>query len=108
MSITTDSKELEDIKDPATCNIFSLYKLLASSEEQQEMVSKYRAGGFGYGHAKQALFELIILRFAMPREKYAHFMEHPEEIFSALELGEKKAQLTANLVISRVRKRLNY
>jgi len=108
MTITTDSKELEDVKDPETCNVFSLYKLLASDEQQKELATKYRAGGFGYGHAKQALFELIIDKFAEPRRKYAHFIENPNEILKALEIGEQKAQLTANSVIFRVRERLNY
>lgn len=108
MSITTDSKELEDPKDPETCNVFAIYKLIATQDQQEEMATKYRVGGFGYGHAKQALFELITERFAVQREKYNYLMVNPNEIISALDLGEQKAQKVANEVISRVRQRLNY
>ncbi|MGB1039261.1 MAG: tryptophan--tRNA ligase, partial [Flavobacteriales bacterium] len=73
MSIETDSTPLEDPKDPDTCNCFTLYKLLASQEQEAEMRKNYLAGGYGYGHAKQALFELIIERFATEREKFNYF-----------------------------------
>lgn len=108
MSITTDSKELEDPKDPESCNVFAIYKLIANQEQKHDMESKYRAGGFGYGHAKQALFELITEKFAEPRRKYNYLMENPNEIYKALEIGEAKAQIVANSVMNRVRERLSY
>lgn len=108
MAISTDSKQMEDIKDPDTCNIFALYRIMASDEQQREMRAKYAAGGYGYGHAKQALFELIIDKFSVAREKYAHLMEHPKEVESALLIGQQKARKVASGVLKRVRAKLGY
>jgi len=76
MSIATDSKQLEDVKDPETCHIFALYRLLASEEEQVEMRQNYLNGGYGYGHAKQALFDLIVTKYAPQRERYFYLMDN--------------------------------
>ncbi|MCJ8290646.1 MAG: tryptophan--tRNA ligase [Crocinitomicaceae bacterium] len=108
MRIETDSKGLDDIKDPETCNIFALYKILASKEAQADMRQKYAAPGYGYGHAKQALFELIIEKYTVQRERYNHLMDHPEEIESALKIGQEKARKVASQVLQRVRLRLGY
>jgi tryptophanyl-tRNA synthetase len=108
MTISTDSKELEDPKDPDTCNIFALYRILASEDQQTTMRANYTAGGYGYGHAKQALFELITETYRVQREKYNHLMEHPEEVEDALKLGEIKAREVASQVLKRVRKKLGY
>lgn len=108
MRIETDSKGLDDVKDPDTCNIFALYKILASKEQQSEMRENYRTGGYGYGHAKQALFDVIIEKFAAQRERYNYLMEHPDEIESALKVGEEKARNVASEVLKRVRSRLGY
>ena len=108
MRIETDSKGLDDVKDPDTCNIFALYRILASSEAQADMRQKYASGGFGYGHAKQALFDLIIEKYAVQRERYTYLMEHPEEIESALKIGQEKARKVASEVLQRVRLRLGY
>ncbi len=108
MRIETDSKELDDIKNPDTCNIFALYKILASQEAQEDMRQKYTAGGYGYGHAKQALFDLIIEKFATQRARYNYLMEHPEEIESALKIGQEKARKIASEVLQRVRSRVGY
>ncbi len=108
MRIETDSKGLEDVKDPDTCNIFALYRILASEEQQEEMRRNYLAGGFGYGHAKQALFEVIIEKFANERERYNYLMEHPEEIEAALKIGEDKARNVATKVLERVREKVGY
>ena len=108
MRIETDSKGLDDVKDPDTCNIFALYKILASNEQQSEMRENYRTGGYGYGHAKQALFDVIIEKFAAQRERYNYLMEHPDEIESALKVGEEKARNVASEVLKRVRSRLGY
>lgn len=108
MRIETDSKGLDDVKDPDTCNIFSLYKILASKEAQTEMRQKYATGGYGYGHAKQALFELVVEKYAAQRERYNHLMEHPEEIESALKIGQEKARSVASKVLQRVRSKLGY
>jgi tryptophanyl-tRNA synthetase len=108
MSIQTDSKELEDPKDPDTCNVFALYKLLANDLQIAEMRSNYVNGGYGYGHAKQALFELICDVFKTEREKYNHFMENPEEVDQILIAGAEKARTVASDVLKRVRKKVGY
>ena len=108
MVITTDSTPLEEPKDPDTCNVFALYKIIATTAQTEELRQKYLAGGFGYGHAKQALFELIIERFASERERFNYFMEHPEEVEMILKEGAVKAASVANEVLKRVRERLGY
>lgn len=108
MGIETDSTPLEDPKDPDTCNVFNIYKLIATPEETAEMRLKYTAGGFGYGHAKQALYELLVERFKEQREKYHYYMENPSKIDDALSVGATKATKTANAVLERVRKKLGY
>ena len=108
MSIKTDSLGLEEPKNPDTDNVFGLYKLLASDSQIAEMRANYEGGNYGYGHAKQALFELIIEKFATVRERYNHFMENKQEIDDALEVGAKKATEVANEVLQRVRAKIGY
>ena len=87
MSIVTDSKGLEDVKDPDTCNVVKLYKLLASPEQLDEMCRNYRAGNYGYGHAKQALFEAIEAYFGPMRAKRDEFAKDPGEVWNILNKG---------------------
>ena len=108
MSIKTDSKGLEEPKDPENDNVFGLYKLLASNAEITEMRSNYKGGNYGYGHAKQALYEIIIEKFATIRERYNHFMENKHEIDEALEIGAEKATIVATGVLQRVRAKIGY
>ena len=108
MSIKTDSKSLEDKKNPDTDTIFALYKLLASRGEIAEMRVKYEGGNYGYGHAKQELYELIIDKYAIVRERYFYFMENKNEIDKALEIGAVKARKVAGDVLKRVRKKIGY
>jgi tryptophanyl-tRNA synthetase len=108
MAIVTDDKALEDVKDPDTCNIFQLYKLLASEAQQEAMRANYRAGGYGYGHAKLALLDLILTEFAGPREIYTDYVTHPGKIDAVLAIGAEKARKTATEVLARVRKTLGY
>ncbi|WP_242133999.1 tryptophan--tRNA ligase [Aestuariivivens marinum] len=108
MSIKTDSTPLEDPKDWTTCNCFALYQLLASEEETAHMKTNYEKGGYGYGHAKQALFELLITHFAEPREKYNYYMNNLNEIDKALAVGAEKAKRVANEVLHRVREKVGY
>ena len=108
MSIKTDSTPLEEPKDWNSCNCFALYELLASAEEIAEMKKNYEVGNYGYGHAKQALFELICKQFSDERERYNHYIANPDEIVQALALGAEKANAVANKVLSRVRKKLGY
>lgn len=108
MSIKTDSTALEAPKEWSTCNSFAIYKLLASDPEIAQMKQNYKAGGYGYGHAKQALFELICDKFSEQRNRYNYYMTNLEEIDQALKLGARKAVLTANTVLDRVRKKIGY
>jgi tryptophanyl-tRNA synthetase len=108
MAIDTDSTPLEEPKNPDTCNVFALYKLVATNAQIAEMRKNYEAGGFGYGHAKQALYELLLEQFETPRKKYEYYMNNLEEIDKALEVGAEKARNVANQVINRVRKKVGY
>lgn len=108
MSIETDSTPLEDPKDWSTCNCFALYRLLASDEEVETMKQNYEQGNYGYGHAKQALYELILLKYESPRERYNYYMNNLEEIDKALAVGAEKAKVVADAVLARVRKKLGY
>jgi len=108
MSIKTDSTPLEAPKDWSTCNCFAIYSLLASEDACLEMKANYEKGGYGYGHAKQALYELILEKFAEPRKRYTHYMTHLEELDAALAKGAEKAKLVANDVLKRVRHKLGY
>ncbi len=108
MTIQTDSTPLEEPKNPDTCNCFALYRLLASPEQTEEMRSNYLNGGYGYGHAKQALYELILEKFATAREKYHYYMNNLEEIDKLLLEGAAKAKVVADEVLERVRKKLGY
>ncbi|CAM1334464.1 tryptophan--tRNA ligase [Tenacibaculum aestuariivivum] len=108
MGIQTDSKALEDVKNPDTDNVFAIYKLLASDAQITEMRANYEGGNYGYGHAKQALYELIIEDFAEIRTKYAYYMENRNEIDKALSIGAEKAKTVATDVLQRVRKKIGY
>lgn len=108
MKIETDSTPLEEPKDYTTCNVFALYKLIAKPSETEDLKSKYKAGNFGYGHAKQALFELIVERFKTEREQYNHYINNLDEVDAALKIGAEKASEVAHQVLSRVRSKLGY
>lgn len=108
MGIQTDSTPLEDPKDPNTCNVFALYKLLATDEQAKQLAEKYRGGNFGYGHAKTALLELILEEYGSAREKFDHYIENPEEVFSALKMGAEKARPVAQATLNRVRNKLGF
>lgn len=108
MSIVTDSTPMEEPKDPDTCNVFSIYELLASDDQVNEMRGNYTGGNYGYGHAKQALFELIVEKFAEPRKIFNHYMENPEELDNKLKAGEEKARVIATEVLDRVRGKVGY
>ena len=108
MSIKTDSKGLEEPKDPENDNVFNLYKLLATDAQIQKMRENYEGGNYGYGHAKQALYELIIEQFSEIRERYHHYMENKHEIEKALAVGAEKASIVANAVLERVKTKIGY
>lgn len=108
MGIETDSTPMEAPKNPDTCNVFGLYKLLGSKEEVVQMRKNYEGGNYGYGHAKQALFELILEKFSEARSRYNYFMENLSEIDAALTIGSEKAKKVADSVLKRVREKLGY
>ena len=103
MKIVTDSKQLEDSKDPSTCNVFALYKLFASGEERQEMEAKYRAGGYGYGTAKKALFEKVWNYFEPYRARRVELEKDPAHVEAVLKDGANRARLEARKTLTRAR-----
>ncbi|MGJ5642955.1 tryptophan--tRNA ligase [Formosa sp. S-31] len=108
MGIQTDSTPLEAPKDWSTCNCFALYSLLASEDQIATMKANYENGNYGYGHAKQALFELIVETFASQREKYHYYMNNLEELDKVLAVGAEKAKAVAEDVLQRVREKVGY
>jgi tryptophanyl-tRNA synthetase len=108
LSIETDSTPLEDPKDTETCNAFALYKLLATEEQLTKMRANYAGGNYGYGHAKQELFELICERFKQERALYNYYMENLSELDDKLKIGAEKARKVAQGVLDRVRMKLGY
>jgi tryptophanyl-tRNA synthetase len=108
MSIATDSTPLEAPKDWKTCNCFALYSLVANEAQIAEMKGNYENGGYGYGHAKQALYELLVEKFSAEREHYNYYMNNLNEIDKALAIGAGKAKLVANEVLNRVRAKVGY
>lgn len=106
MGIVTDTKALEEPKDPNTCKVFALYQLLGSEEQVAEMRKNYLAGGYGYGHAKKALLELILDRFGAERAKFDELMSDKSQIDAALAKGAEKARGIAKEVLERVRGKL--
>ncbi len=108
MGIQTDSTPIEEPKNPETDNVFALYKLIGTPVQVEEMRKNYLGGNYGYGHAKQALYDLIISKFEKERAIYNYYMEHPAEIDAALAIGAEKAKVVANKVLGRVRTKLGY
>jgi tryptophanyl-tRNA synthetase len=108
MSIVSDSTPLEAPKNPDTDNTFTIYSLLATLEQRQAMREKYLAGNYGYGHAKQALLELILEKFKREREAFNFYMANLPELEKKLEQGEAKARVIAQQVLKRVREKLGY
>ena len=108
MEIQTDSTPLEDPKDPDTCNVFALYSLLGTEQQISDLRTLYSAGGMGYGHAKQALFELILDSFAEARTKFDYYQNNPAEVAIALTKGAEKAKVIATDVMMRVRSKIGY
>lgn len=108
MKIKTDSTPLEEPKNPDTCNLFALYRLVANEEQIEEMRGNYLGTNYGYGHAKQAFYELILDKFGEERKRYHHFMNNPKEIDALLMEGANKASAVADNVLDRVREKLGY
>ena len=107
-SIKTDSTPIEDPKEWKTCNLFKIYELVASKDQIKKLKLNYEKGGYGYGHAKQDLLELILTKYSKERKQFDYYMNNQDEIDSILKAGSKKALQTANDVLNRVRKKLGY
>jgi len=108
MGIQTDSTPIEDPKNTDTDNVFALYKILASEEQIAEMRANYTNGNYGYGHAKQALYEVVVAKFGDAREKFDYYMNNLKEVDDALAIGAQKAKIVANEVLKRVRTKVGY
>ena len=108
MGIVTDSTPLEEPKNPEGDTVFNLYSMLADREQVAEMRKNYLGGNYGYGHAKQALYECILDSFGEARERFNYYMEHRDDIDEALHKGAKKAHEVADEVLARVRKKVGY
>lgn len=108
MGIQTDSTPMEDPKETENCNVFRLYKLLASDVQTAEMEANYKGGNYGYGHAKQALYELIVDKYAEERTRFNELMNNKELIEEELQKGAKKARAIAQDVLKRVRTKVGY
>lgn len=104
MAIKTDSTPVETPKNPESCNIFTLYKLFASPEEQAALATRYRAGGMGYGEAKQALFERAMDHFAVARQQREKLAADPGVIDEILRDGADRARTKGAEVLDRARK----
>ncbi len=108
MSIESDSTPLELPKNPDTCNVFAIYKLLANENQIETMKANYLGGNYGYGHAKLALFELIITKFQTERTTYNYYMGHLSEMEHLLKIGAEKAGKIADDVLGKVRTKLGF
>ncbi|OAZ03363.1 tryptophan--tRNA ligase [Flavobacterium succinicans] len=108
MSIETDSTPLEEPKNPDTCKAFAIYKLLGTEDQIATMRTNYLGGNYGYGHAKQALFELIVEKFKTERERYNYYINNLAEVDALLKQGAEKAATIANGVLDRVRLKLGF
>lgn len=108
MKVQTDSLPLEAPKNPDTCNVFALYKLLASDEQIEEMRANYTGGNYGYGHAKTALLDLILDKYSVAREKFDYYMNNLDELEKELSVGEEKARTIALKKMEEVRQKIGY
>ena len=107
-SIKTSSTPIESPKDWKNCNLFNIYKLIASENQLEKMKNNYKKGGYGFGHAKKELIELIINNYSEQRKKFNYYISNPNEVEKILKDGSTKAQITADEVLKRVRKKLGY
>ena len=107
-SIKTSSTPIEAPKDWKNCNLFNIYKLIASENQVEKMKNNYKKGGYGFGHAKKELIELIINNYSEQRKKFNYYISNPNEVEKILKDGSTKAQITADEVLKRVRKKLGY
>ena len=108
LSIKTDSLPLEASKDWKNCNLFQLYELLCDEKQAETMKNNYTKGGYGYGHAKTDLLNLILTKYKPEREKYNYYMSNLDKIDSILKAGALQASKTADKVLNRVRIKVGF
>ncbi len=108
MKIVTDATPIEQPKNPDTCNVFKLYTLVAEKDKIEDMRQNYFRGGYGYGHAKEELYQTIVNKFKNERELYNHYMGNKEELDKKLKIGADKARIVAKETLKRVRQKLGY
>jgi len=108
MSIVTDSLPLESPKDPDSCNVFNIYKIIASEEQTNELRAKYIGGNYGYGHAKTALLELITEKYEEERKTYDYYINNPKELETKLEEGETKARAISSEILKTVKQKVGF
>ena len=107
-NIITDNSPLEAPKDPNNSTVYHLYNLIASSEKSSKMAENLKAGGYGWGHAKKELIEELVKSFAPQREKFNHYINHPQEVEDILQKGALKAKKVADTTLNRIRESLGY
>lgn len=107
-SIVTDSKGLDEPKDPDTCNVYKIFALVADTDQVADIRKKYQAGGFGYGHAKQALFDVLWTKYSKERELFNYYMNNTNEIDEKLKAGAAKAWAISGEVLKNVRGKVGY
>ena len=108
LSIKTDSLPLEASKDWKNCNLFKLYELLCDEKQAETMKNNYTKGGYGYGHAKTDLLNLILTKYKTEREKYNYYMSNLDKIDTILKAGALQASKTADKVLNRVRIKVGF
>ncbi len=108
MGIVTDATPLEEPKNPETCNVFALYKLVATAEQTEALRANYLAGNYGYGHAKTELLNCLLSKFEKARSKYFELMENPDLLNAELAKGAAKARKINQPILKKVREKLGF
>ncbi len=108
MSIVTDAKTLEEPKDPSTCNIFAVYEVVASVKQVAELRQKYIAGNFGYGHAKNELFAVLVEQYSQARKIFNELMQNASDLDAIAKLGSEKARAIGQPVLKRVKQAVGF
>ena len=108
MKIQTQSLSVEEAKNPDQCNVFKLFKVIASDDKVKKLHLRYTKGGIGYGEAKELLYHEIVNRFSMNREKFFELTNNRDRVEELLLEGAIKARKQAQNVLKRVRSRVGY
>jgi tryptophanyl-tRNA synthetase len=108
MGIVTDSTPLEDPKKPETCTVYKLFSLIAPADAVATMAENYRRGGYGYGHAKKELLQVLLDGFAQERDLFMRLMDDRHELDAQLAKGAARARSVGQEVLRRVRTSLGY